>query len=76
MTLPARDNPADLGSPPEPHTPFTLSRIPVRDKPERQPDPPQRQRALFSGLDCLPGQLDLFETDGYDERASPTGIGP
>ena len=25
-----------------------------------------RQRVLFSGLDCLPGQLDLFDTDGSD----------
>lgn len=23
-----------------------------------------RQRVLFAGLDCLPGQLDLFATDG------------
>jgi hypothetical protein len=23
-----------------------------------------KQRVLFSGLDCLPGQLDLFEVDG------------
>jgi hypothetical protein len=22
------------------------------------------QKLLFSGLDCLPGQLDLFQTDG------------
>ncbi len=22
------------------------------------------QRVLFSGLDCCPGQLDLFQTDG------------
>jgi hypothetical protein len=26
------------------------------------------QRLLFSGLDCLPGQLDLFQTDGEPER--------
>ena len=25
------------------------------------------QRKLFSGLDCLPGQLDLFPTDGTDD---------
>lgn len=23
-----------------------------------------RQQVLFAGLDCLPGQLDLFQTDG------------
>jgi hypothetical protein len=26
------------------------------------------QRLLFSGLDCLPGQRDLFPTDGEPER--------
>ena len=26
------------------------------------------QRLLFAGLDCLPGQLDLFPTDGEPER--------
>ncbi len=25
---------------------------------------PCRQRVLFCGLDCLPGQIDLFPTDG------------
>lgn len=25
---------------------------------------PARQEMLFAGLDCLPGQLDLFPTDG------------
>lgn len=43
--------------------PFTL-----RNDPPRQPpaaDDPTRQRVLFSGLDCLPGQQDLFETDTF-----------
>jgi hypothetical protein len=40
----------------------------------------ERQRALFSGLDCLPGQRDLFETDGERvdasaERATTVGLG-
>lgn len=26
----------------------------------------KRQGALFSGLDCLPGQENLFETDGHE----------
>ena len=26
--------------------------------------PPAKQRVMFSGLDCLPGQQDLFPTDG------------
>jgi hypothetical protein len=25
-------------------------------------EPPQEQRKLFTGLDCCPGQQDLFET--------------
>lgn len=32
------------------------------------------QRRLFTGMDCLPGQLDLFDTDGFDpqvKRAAP-----
>jgi hypothetical protein len=29
----------------------------------------ERQRALFAGLDCLPGQMDLIETDG-EERTN------
>lgn len=28
--------------------------------------PPEKQRVLFSGLDCCPGQKNLFETDGMD----------
>ncbi len=31
------------------------------------PADPKKQGVLFAGLDCLPGQLDLFQTDGYDE---------
>ena len=36
---------------------------------------PCRQTVLFAGTDCLPGQLDLFETDGenanHSDRAWP-----
>lgn len=32
-----------------------------------KPSARQRQRALFSGLDCLPGQRDLFDVDGEAE---------
>ena len=28
------------------------------------PPEPTRQTVLFAGLDCLPGQQDLFPTDG------------
>lgn len=30
----------------------------------RQQSEPTTQRTLFAGLHCLPGQQDLFETDG------------
>lgn len=32
--------------------------------PESLTLPPAKQRVMFSGLDCLPGQQDLFPTDG------------
>ena len=31
--------------------------------------PPCRQKALFSGMDCLAGQEDLFATDGPPDIA-------
>ena len=34
-----------------------------------------RQRALFSGLDCLPGQMDLFPTDGEPEEPEHAATG-
>jgi hypothetical protein len=34
---------------------------------------PDRQTTLFSGLDCLPGQENLFPTDGM-EPASPDSV--
>jgi len=37
----------------------------------RGPGPERvRQTVLFSGMDCLPGQQDLFETDGRAEPES------
>ncbi len=27
-----------------------------------------KQRNLFSGMDCLPGQMDLFDTDGGSDE--------
>lgn len=32
-----------------------------------------RQQVLFSGLDCLPGQLDLFDADGSDSPPKAQG---
>ncbi len=49
--------------------PFRLQTDATPPKPRRsQPSEskPARQRVLFSGLDCLAGQRDLFTTDGED----------
>ena len=43
---------------------FTLANDPPRKPPERFENSEGRQRMLLSGLDCLPDQRDLFETDG------------
>jgi hypothetical protein len=51
--------------------PFQLTNEPPKRK---RPDvPPEKQKVLFSGLDCLPGQLDLFKTDGYDAETASQG---
>jgi len=48
---------------------FTLSNKPAHPTPARfKSNDKTRQKVLFCGLDCLPGQLDLFLTDGC-ERA-------
>ena len=56
----------------------------VNEQPRRRatevPLARERQRALFCGLDCLPGQRDLFATDGEAadasiERATALGVG-
>ncbi len=48
---------------------FFLSNNPTPKKPRHfESNDKTRQKLLFSGLDCLPGQMDLFDTDG-----SPTG---
>lgn len=50
--------------------PFTLTNAPAKPKPWKCPKPePMRQTVLFAGLDCLPGQEDLFATDGQPEVA-------
>lgn len=58
--------------------PFSLR--PVESKPRwahsATPDAPKfRQKVLFSGLNCCPGQLDLFQTDGPLERQPPESEG-
>lgn len=48
--------------------PFVLQNAP--QKPtlwKGEPTEKRRQTVLFSGMDCLPGQRDLFATDGCRE---------
>ena len=53
---------------------FALSNVPPEPKPWRGDEPENtRQKVLLSGMDCQPGQLDLFETDG--EAAVDMGVG-
>jgi len=48
---------------------FTLSNEPAHPTPTRfESNGKTRQKVLLCGLNCLPGQLDLFPTDGC-ERA-------
>ena len=44
---------------------FVLENAPVKPEPWRGEEPENaRQTVLFCGMDCRPGQQDLFETDG------------
>jgi hypothetical protein len=44
---------------------FVLSNAPPKRKPWRGGEPENtRQSLLVAGMDCQPGQQDLFETDG------------
>jgi hypothetical protein len=48
--------------------PYALTNPPPRPPTWRGREPGDtRQRMLFCGLDCLPGQRNLFETDGQSE---------
>lgn len=47
--------------------PFSLVNDPepsTKPKKDVEPDPKAKQLVLFAGMDCQPGQLDLFDTDG------------
>jgi len=48
--------------------PFTLANEAPRTKPARFENNSARQMVLLAGLDCLPGQRDLFATDGEEPR--------
>ena len=39
-------------------------------------EPQPRQRVLLSGLDCLPGQMDLLPTDGEPDDDGPPDQAP
>ena len=48
---------------------FQLTNTPPKRKPWRGKEPENtRQSLLLAGLDCLPGQQDLFSTDGQQEE--------
>lgn len=49
--------------------PFTLDTNyrPKRQKVRGENNPNNRQAVLFAGMNCLPGQTDLFSTDGREE---------
>jgi hypothetical protein len=46
---------------------FTLANDSSKPKPARFENSEGRQRVLLAGLDCLPGQGDLFQTDGEED---------
>ena len=47
---------------------FRLSSDPPKPKRATFENDPCRQTVLFTGLDCLPGQQDLFHVDGQAEK--------
>ena len=51
----------------EPDEPFRLANVTPTTKPHFETSEPRRQTVLFSGLDCLAGQQDLFATDGRSD---------
>lgn len=50
---------------------FTLDNTPAEPKRGDWKPCKDRQKVLFSGMDCLPGQLDLFPTDGDADGDNP-----
>lgn len=44
--------------------PFALANDAPKRAAQRPENDPTRQTVLFSGMDCLPDQQDLFQTDG------------
>lgn len=49
------------------HGMLILERPPISRPAPKPKGPKATQKPLFAGLDCLPGQLDLFTTDGEGE---------
>lgn len=48
--------------------PFQLKNETPKPKPRSFTTTEAKQTVLFSGMDCLPGQKDLFQTDGKDTQ--------
>lgn len=53
--------------------PFVLTNEPQRSKLRFENDD-RRQTTLFAGMDCLPGQEFIFDTDGVPEDGVEPGI--
>jgi len=49
--------------------PFALTNEPTRPKLRIENDD-RRQTVMFSGMDCLPGQEDLFTTEEGDDNVA------
>lgn len=57
--------------PPHDDKSFTLANEAPRPKPPRFENNSGRQMVLLAGLGCLPGQRDLFQTDGEASLEGP-----
>jgi hypothetical protein len=51
---------------------FQLANDPPQPKPRELENGASAQRMLLAGLDCLPGQHDLFQTDGEEDSEGET----
>jgi hypothetical protein len=51
---------------------FTLQNDPIKEPRWKPPaNEKLRQGVLLTGLDCLPGQEQLFQTDGQAQQENP-----
>tara|TARA_B100000686_G_C16667953_1_gene904672 strand:- start:387 stop:575 length:189 start_codon:yes stop_codon:yes gene_type:complete len=55
----------------DPPQPFKLTNDPTPPPRQAFSNNDGKQKKLFIGMDCLPDQQDLFETDGADYPTDP-----